>query len=112
MCITTAPTVAQRWMVMGMYDCEKFVHEEMCDQPGRHLWGTLNGEKECSDFKDRTKYVEVVHGRWESWGIFDDLAKCSVCGAGSFTMHFVHYHNFKHCPNCGAQMDGERRDGE
>ena len=45
---------------MGMYDCEKCLHEEMCDQPGRHLWGTLNGEKECSDFKDRDKYVEVV----------------------------------------------------
>ena len=47
-------------MVTGMYNCEKCLYEEMCDQLRRHLWGTWNGEKECSDFKDRNNYVEVV----------------------------------------------------
>ena len=46
-------------------------------------------------------------GRWLSWGIFDDLAKCSVCGKDSFTLHFVNYQNFNYCPNCGADMRGE-----
>ena len=57
---TIAQTAVQRWMVMGMYNCEKCVHEELCDQPSRQLWGHLTKETDCSDFKDRTNYVEVV----------------------------------------------------
>ena len=49
----------------------------------------------------------VKHGRWIQWGTFGDLAKCSVCGKDSFTMHFVAYQNFNYCPNCGARMDGD-----
>ena len=87
---------------MGMYDCEKCVHEEMCDQPGRHLWGTLTGEKECSDFKDRTKYVEVV--------------RCNDC---KYKFN-ANGHNKKGCPldGVGLMNDddfcsyGERREGE
>ena len=67
---------------MGMYDCEKCLHEEMCDQPSRHLWGTLNGEKECSDFKDRNNYVEVV--------------RCKDC---------VNYCGFEHCKNGICDVD-------
>ncbi len=43
-----------------MYNCEKCIHEELCDQPGRQLWGHLTKETDCSDFKDRQNYVEVV----------------------------------------------------
>ena len=56
---------------------------------------------------EQGKRDAVKHGRWESWGTFDDLAKCSVCGADRFTLHFARYHNFKFCPNCGARMDGD-----
>ena len=52
--------------------------------------------------------VEVVHGRWVEGGLFNDLAKCSVCGAKHFTMGFVYDNKFSYCPNCGAKMDGER----
>ena len=57
--------------------------------------------------------VEVVHGRWEydfepiAW--CEDYVKvvytCSVCECRS--QDESHY-----CPNCGAKMDGERREGE
>lgn len=53
--------------------------------------------------------VEVVHGRWErviptksaaKWSI---KVSCSVC-------HKQGYSHHKYCPNCGAKMDGERKD--
>ena len=56
--------------------------------------------------------VSVKHGEWvgvmtEEWCTFDEC-KCSVCGV-------VEYFNkgwkkFNYCPNCGAKMDGERKD--
>jgi len=59
--------------------------------------------------------VPVVHGRWNEiedyWG--DYHYQCSVCGeewnldAGTPVEN-----NMNYCPNCGAKMDGERRDGD
>ena len=61
--------------------------------------------------------VEVVHGRWgtekcnhkphriknpEKWVIY----KCSVCCYSNGRKQS------NYCPNCGARMDGERREGE
>ena len=55
----------------------------------------------------------VRHGHWETigGGIFvqgDSYAvrfKCSICG------HFVNLGTDRnYCPNCGAKMDGERRE--
>lgn len=49
--------------------------------------------------------AEVKHGKWVkvSWGDFD---ACSECGCS------VEYELFKkrYCPNCGAKMDGERKE--
>ena len=50
--------------------------------------------------------VEVVHGRWQYWA--DGLARCPVCG-----YEYTDYLECKnYCHNCGAVMDGERREGE
>ena len=57
----------------------------------------------------RLPYIEaepVRHGRWIEGGLFNDLAKCSVCGAKNFTFGFVCENKFGYCPNCGARMDG------
>ena len=46
--------------------------------------------------------VEVVHGRWrfrKNWDFF----VCSECSYESSNYS-------KYCPNCGAKMDGERKD--
>lgn len=55
--------------------------------------------------------VPVVHGRWSDAG-FGELPKhapygwaCSACGGISFNNEYIY------CPNCGAKMDGERKDG-
>lgn len=59
--------------------------------------------------------MEVVHGRWIStykvnwWtGTSDrDGFVCSRCAR-----HFKSKLRFNYCPNCGAKMDGERKDNE
>lgn len=63
----------------------------------------------------------VVHGRWESvknpqWPAYSH-DKCSLCGWWN-TKNALCYdgrkkpgHSLNYCPNCGAKMDGERKDG-
>lgn len=82
-----------------MADCKNCIHIEVCDQASRQRWGLMAGEKECSDFKDSAKYVEVVHGRWISHYAYVD---CSECGESADE-------HYNYCPNCGAIMDLERR---
>lgn len=57
--------------------------------------------------------VPVVHGCFEP--CFDEndnwrqgFAKCSNCGKEYYAQVINH---FGYCPNCGAKMDGERKDG-
>lgn len=58
--------------------------------------------------------VEVRHGKWEfinqAVGYLEppygDTAKCSLCG---FVID-VSEMGYKYCPDCGAKMDGERRE--
>jgi hypothetical protein len=79
---------------------------------------------DCTKFKDRSKYVEVVHGKWEwhvetygdpMYGVDEDFGyRCSECEvwADEYGVdgdiyeepptHILHY-----CPNCGAKMDGD-----
>ena len=51
--------------------------------------------------------VEVVHGRWEPWAIqpngFVGSYRCTACGIANIN-------DSNYCPNCGAKMDGERKD--
>lgn len=60
--------------------------------------------------------VPVVHGRWigvEYDGYADgypvyDLYECSICGEE----HKGEYDTLtNYCPNCGAKMDGDNKDG-
>lgn len=59
--------------------------------------------------------VEVKHGEWiyncAEWGSSDyskDVYyKCSICGK-EYEQFDIDEANY--CPNCGAKMDGERRD--
>ena len=49
----------------------------------------------------------VVHGRWIRQKGSAHVFKCSACG-----FMFAGAAIAKYCPNCGAKMDGERRDSE
>lgn len=52
----------------------------------------------------------VVHARWvqcfEDWRKQIEGDKCSACGFEHYGCAINHY---RYCPNCGAKMDGERR---
>lgn len=61
--------------------------------------------------------VPVVHGKWadkevihkrciEEW----QSARCSVCGKYHTTPYMYYFDDFKFCPNCGAKMDGEKKE--
>ena len=49
--------------------------------------------------------VPVVHARWEKFSSI--TIKCSQCG---YVIHDWRYSECKYCPNCGAKMDGERKE--
>ena len=47
----------------------------------------------------------VRHARWENYSPI--TIKCSRCG---HVIHDWRYSECKYCPNCGARMDGERKE--
>ena len=76
------------------------------------LFDNPNIEKICKGMQDvvniHTIEAEPVrHGRWETNSDRPDSLICSICKCG-FDMWKHDPHNY--CPNCGAKMDGERKD--
>lgn len=58
----------------------------------------------------------VVHGRWIHHSRYEgcseqfELVKCSQCNHEAYAMA-IYVHGGNYCPNCGAKMDGKRKDG-
>lgn len=77
-------------------------HNERCAQI---LEGILNAPT--------ADVVEVRHGEWiekdDGWdGV---LYTCSVCHCDWITIDGTPFeNNMRYCPECGAKMDGERRE--
>ena len=75
----------------------------------------INGETtiECIERAIRAMpaadVVEVKHGRWVEEGC--GLLVCSKCNF-EYDHSGVPFEGLYYCPNCGARMDGERKDGE
>ena len=69
----------------------------------------LSGEKfEAAILKIQAADVAPVrHGRWvpTKAPFMNECEDCSVCGYRT-----VWGHRYNYCPNCGAKMDGERKD--
>lgn len=87
-----------------MYNCEKCVHEELCDQASRQLWGHLTKETDCSDFKDQTNYVEVVRCKDCQFSKYFEESGTRKCRAQGGLYRTVQDDDF-----CSY---GERREGE
>ena len=56
-----------------MFECEKCLHQEICDQSSRLRWACLMEEQRCSDFKDQFSFVEVIRCKNCRYGEIDDL---------------------------------------
>lgn len=63
---------------------------------------------DCIRYMDAADVAPVVHGRWVekekyTFGIMYD---CSLCE----NRILDNGHSWNYCPNCGAKMDGERKE--
>lgn len=78
-----------------------------------HLMELLNDFIVIPNDTPTADVVEVVHGEWEKTEAYPHWVCCSVC-------HKKYVPNdewidgydlpINYCPNCGAKMDGERKD--
>ena len=104
-----------------MSTCKDCLHNDVCHFNFKGCELTEEEKKDCGFFKPKADYVEVKHGYWkqtkEPLGVHDvDCIECSVCGESwildedwSFEEHTEYCH---YCINCGAKMDGERKESE
>jgi predicted RNA-binding Zn-ribbon protein involved in translation (DUF1610 family) len=70
---------------------------------------TMKGVAILNNFQS-ADVVEVKHGEWIVCGDGEYVPfMCSACGK---TTSWYHKQTANYCPNCGAKMDGERKDNE
>ena len=79
-------------------------------------WTGIKAMLECLPAMDA---VPVEHAVWkEGHHAYSDeeatieewqSAKCSKCGKYHTTPYLYFFTDYAYCPNCGARMDGERR---
>ena len=69
-------------------------------------------EKVYKDGYEKGLKDAVKHGRWEILGIaiIDTVGRCTNCEGEAVWR--TRQNPYAICPNCGAKMDGERREGE
>lgn len=87
--------------------CKDCIHYNICLDNGDDAakQNAPNAEKECDDFKNKSEYVKVNHGKWKPTKIpsyFGGVIyECSLCGAkdGDHTQILGRY-----CWRCGAKM--------
>ena len=97
-----------------MATCKDCIHFEVCKD--YLIECAVHGESErmnvpCAKFKNKADFVEVKHGHWVAKAsthiskrgrlINYNRYKCSECGKWNGR------HKPKHCPDCGAKMDGK-----
>ena len=87
-------------------------YSELEPETGYHnlKWCAMEEAKDVLSMLPAVDAVPVVHGRWVDENPDDSLdprMRCSICtGIESPLL------KWRYCPNCGALMDGERRDSE
>ena len=91
---------------------------------GREQWGEKPREVQDEDIANFCRdlsvvrsaivdAVEVVHGEWviERSPVEAEF-KCSECDYLYIDADSYAKEKYNYCPNCGAKMDGERKDNE
>lgn len=86
--------------------CKECLHYEICEIMSDQYGIPKVPPSQCGFYKLTADVVEVRHGHWVVCGTFDDFLTCSVCNSNKYPFGY----GFAYCPNCGARMDGERRE--
>ena len=55
-------------------------------------------------------HARWIHSRYEDCSEQFEIVKCSQCNHEAYALALYVYGG-NYCPNCGAKMDGERKDG-
>lgn len=90
----------ERWMVMGM--SERCLHNEVCKYGEKRSNGMYCTEEKCKQFKNRTKYVEVVRCKDCKWY---DRNEDIMPQSGSCGFHEMVKMDWDFCSR--AKMDGD-----
>lgn len=84
--------------------------------------GWLVAHKRDVDLMPTVDVEQEIHGEWVLHGNDDDMGSTYFCSQCNFQLDsdlfysgyeggkWVENNVFKYCPNCGAKMDGERKE--
>lgn len=91
----------------------EYIERSAAIEAAKHAWAKGLEPSQYIEVLPAADVASVVHGCFEP--CFDEngnwrqgFAKCSNCGKEYYAQVINH---FGYCPNCGAKMDGERKDG-
>lgn len=91
----------------------EYIERSAAIEAAKHAWAKGLEPSQYIEALPAADVAPVVHGCFEP--CFDEngnwrqgFAKCSNCGKEYYAQVINH---FGYCPNCGAKMDGERKDG-
>lgn len=95
-------------MAKRLIDADAMRQDWLENGENEYVYDT-NAVLESIDEQPTVDAVEVVHGEWKLIGADKrgrgGIWKCTACGGS-------HPHQSKYCSDCGAKMDGERKENE
>ena len=92
-----------------MGDCKKCPFYKTEPIP-EDLAGKVNLKERSSCDVDAVVHGRWIHSRYDDCSEQFEIVKCSQCNHEAYAMAF-YVRGGNYCPNCGAKMDGERKDG-
>lgn len=86
-----------------------YIERSAAIEAAKHAWAKGLEPSQYIEALPAADVAQVVYGRWEHLG--GDEWCCSACGFVLTTEGSWDKPTKKYCEDCGAKMDGERKDG-
>lgn len=86
-----------------------YIERSAAIEAAKHAWTKGLEPSQYIEALPAADVAQVVYGRWEHLG--GDEWCCSACGFVLTTEGSWDKPTKKYCEDCGAKMDGERKDG-
>lgn len=87
----------------------EYIERSAAIEAAKHAWAKGLEPSQYIEALPVADVSQVVYGRWEHLG--GDEWCCSACGFVLTTEGSWDKPTKKYCEDCGAKMDGERKDG-